>query len=1073
MNKQSISITKITRPKLPKVCPRERLFRSLDDGLHKPVLWMASQAGSGKTTLVANWLDSRKLPALWYQVDGGDGDLASFFYFLGLAAKKAAPRYKQPLPLLTPEYLQGVPIFTRRYFEELFRRLKPPAVVVFDNYQDAPLQSGFHEMMAHALDTVPEGITVAVLSRTEPPAQLSRLQANNAVHRLGWEDLRFTLSESRELLKKQGNREPLDESVRLLHAKTEGWAAGLILLMARVGGAEGRTGDLDPAGTTGVFNYFANEIFDKSDGPTQHVLLATAFLPNVTASMAEQLSGVKEAGEMLEHLNRRHYFTQKHAVGEPSYQYHALFREFLLERGRRYFDAGERFSLARKAAALLQAGGRNEDAAALLIEVQDWARLIRLICGEAPTLAAQGRSRTLEDWIRAVPDATRDNNAWLLYWLGVCRIGFDPYESRGLFEKAFERFQADSDATGTFLSWAGIVDTFVYAWGDFSPLDRWISVMEDIVAGGKGFPSPEIEVRVAGCMLTAMVNRQPDRPDIAQWAERVQAIVATSRNAQLQILLGTQLVFYYLWVGDFSRIAVVIDAVRPAGNLRQLDPLTRQNWYVMQAMYSWFVADWATCLQAITDGLKNADDSGIHLLDLYLLAQGVYGGLSLGDPAAASSCLEKMALTNSPRLGDRALYLYEASSVAWYYRDFNKSIEQGKLAIRITEEMGWPIAHILCLVEHSVSLFESGDPDEADTYMGKALDLCSGMNGLEFLTCVNAARFAFARENGHQGIDFLKRGLAVGARHGILNLPRWNNATMSPLLARALEQGIEPEYVTKLIRVRRLSPPEEVPVSDQWPMPVRINTLGGFELIKDDKVVEFTGKRKLLEMLKILIALGGEAMESAISEALWPDADGDLARHSFEMTLSRLRKLTGNAALPLRDGRLLLDRRMCRVDAWAFEQAADRALKAVDTPQTRTLAEKENGTAHVRTAESLEEAVLLYRGHFLPDDREKNWSVSRREGLRSRFIRVVSALGMLREEAGEWDRAAACFQRAIETDDLAEEFYQHLMRCHIALGRSAEAASTYHRCRAALLRAFGLAPSPLTEELYATLRNGK
>lgn len=169
MKKQdSFSIAKITRPKLSGISPRDRLFRQLDKARKKPVIWVGAPAGAGKTTLVASWLDERKLPSLWYQVDAGDGDLASFFYYMGLAARKAAPRVKKPLPLLTPEYLQSIPVFTRRYFEELFRRLKTPALLVLDNYQDAPLVSGFHEMVAHALDTVPEGINVIILSRTGP-----------------------------------------------------------------------------------------------------------------------------------------------------------------------------------------------------------------------------------------------------------------------------------------------------------------------------------------------------------------------------------------------------------------------------------------------------------------------------------------------------------------------------------------------------------------------------------------------------------------------------------------------------------------------------------------------------------------------------------------------------------------------------------------------------------------------------------------------------------------------------------------------------------------------------------------
>ena len=110
------TLAKLSCPSQADVVQRERLFSLIDKGRKRPITWVSSPAGSGKTTLVASWFDSRKNRSFWYQVDEGDGDLATFFYYMGLAAKKAAPRYKKPLPLLTPEYLLGIPTFTRRYF---------------------------------------------------------------------------------------------------------------------------------------------------------------------------------------------------------------------------------------------------------------------------------------------------------------------------------------------------------------------------------------------------------------------------------------------------------------------------------------------------------------------------------------------------------------------------------------------------------------------------------------------------------------------------------------------------------------------------------------------------------------------------------------------------------------------------------------------------------------------------------------------------------------------------------------------------------------------------------------------
>ena len=130
--------------------------------------------GAGKTTLVASYLAARRLAGIWYQVDSGDADPASFFYYLGQAARKAAPRRSKPLPLLTPEYLADLPGFARRYFRELFGYLPVPAILVLDNYQEVGPESALHSVVQEAIAEVPEGARIIVASRAEPPPHAAR-----------------------------------------------------------------------------------------------------------------------------------------------------------------------------------------------------------------------------------------------------------------------------------------------------------------------------------------------------------------------------------------------------------------------------------------------------------------------------------------------------------------------------------------------------------------------------------------------------------------------------------------------------------------------------------------------------------------------------------------------------------------------------------------------------------------------------------------------------------------------------------------------------------------------------------
>lgn len=281
------SITKITRPRISDVLERSRLFHLLDLKRKAPVCWISGPGGSGKTTLVASYLDARKLQCLWYRLDDGDADIATFFYYMGLAGKKAASRFKNSLPLLTPEYLLGIPTFTRRYFEELFFRLSSsrfsssrmlgPAAssalrftphgffLVLDNYQEVPETSPFHDMIKHGLSNIPEGINVIVLSRSAPPFQLSDLCAKGSMETLDWEELRFTAGESRAMLQIKNKKIP-QSVLKEIYEKTRGWAAGLVLMTSGSKTSSDIVQLREDFSHEKIFAYFAGEILNNLNG---------------------------------------------------------------------------------------------------------------------------------------------------------------------------------------------------------------------------------------------------------------------------------------------------------------------------------------------------------------------------------------------------------------------------------------------------------------------------------------------------------------------------------------------------------------------------------------------------------------------------------------------------------------------------------------------------------------------------------------------------------------------------------------------------------------------------------------
>lgn len=724
-----------------------------------------------------------------------------------------------------------------------------------------------------------------ILSRGEPPPAYVRLRAAGEMSIVGWEDIRLTADESDSIAKLKAGKDLESQTLSVLRKASHGWVAGLVLLLESM-----RIEDLNfqPPGDLPreeIFSYFATELFDRSSRDTSDFLLKTSFLPRMSARMAGELTGNENASRILNDLNRKNYFTSRYASNGQTFQYHPLFREFLLDKAKETFAPGCLAEIWRRAAQVLEKEGYLEDAVGLFLEAGEWSDATRMILTNAPALISQGRWQTLQSWIESFPEPVTELEPWLLYWMGACRYPTSQDTARDYFARALEQFRSRRDAAGSFLALSGMLDSISLRLDTFHELDRLIPLANEVLEEYQHqFPSPEIESRMAASMIYALMLRQPANPSFEYWESRCFALAGSTadRDTALHMLLA--LAFYRAYSGELEKVPIIIESFGKLVDAGHYAPLSVVLQRAMQAFYGWLSADFGEGRWAAEDAIVLAHSSGVHVYDGVLYAHGAASLLGIGECAKAEELLENMRSTLQRVSSAWVEYVYH-SFMAWsslIQRDLARASLHASLALKFDTATGAPFLMPYAHQINAVVMHELQNDVEASAHIHEVWRICSTVcvHQAEFMTLLLEAQIAFDNGAEDAGRELLRKAMALGKEHGYFNGIFWVNSTMARLCAKALEYDIETDYVQDIIRRRDLISYVPVLHLDNWPWPLKIQTLGQFEIIRDSEAVRFTGKvqQKPLLLLKALIAFGGkEVKEEQLCDAVWPDAWGPCA----------------------------------------------------------------------------------------------------------------------------------------------------------------------------------------------------
>lgn len=1051
-SKKPLALAKLSRPRLHHPVDRERLFELIDGKREYPVVWIHGPPGAGKTTLAASYLEEAAVPAVWYQIDAGDGDPATFFLFLKQAVEATTEKKANPLPSLSREYLPDLPGFAQRFLRAGFAQLPNEAILVFDNYHELAADSALHAAFKAALLEVPPGSNVIVLSRSGPPPAFADALVNQTIALVSWEELRLTPDETNAIGRSRGMAD--QDLLRALHEQSNGWIAGVTLMLERLCSGGSLQTLARGEGLDTVFDYFAGLVFEDAAEETREVLMKSAYLPYVSAALLEAVTGKAGGIRHIEDLHHRRLFTDRNVGDQITYQFHALFRMFLKSHAAAVYSITQRHELARRAASALSATGHAADAFALYVEAEDWDEAERTLLDSAPGLIRQARCQTLIQWALALPQARVVASPWVGYWLGRSKNMIDPVAARPVVEAAYQTFAESGDEVGQLLCATTMVESIYFEYENFRPMEPWIERIVALLERGVRPSTTEDDLRANSAVVIGATMRAPVHSMLKSCLRRVEDLLNQPFDADTKVTAASML-HNYVMVSmdpDAERIANLV--ARPLLDSPHLSPYRALHYLNVEGYTHYLYGRYAQALECfgVADALQkeNAFPAGKGILAEHNrgLCERRSGRLDLAEETIRR--IENRRSCDG-QFWKGGLYSLKAQ-VAFERRDISRAIENMLASHRCLDAAG-SFHNAVTTAMLAANMAIAGNRfDVAEQLLARLRHEEYGTTAENYLASVSLNEAWLAHRMGDSCSrdmllgEAMRRAPMEGARARL----RWYGNALAELLPIAVAIGIEAETARSLAQEFSVVPhPLD---TEDWPWPVKVYTLGRFELFVNGESPEYSRKvpKKVLSLLKAIIAFGSrDVPEQKLLDALWPEQDGDAASRSLIATLHRLRKLLGDSmAIRQSGGEIALDRHCCWIDVQAFDERLGATVKV----------------------DRIEHAIALYRGAFLAEELNAPWAIPVREQLRAKFILGVGKLGSSLEAASRYEAAIDLYLRGIEADGLVEPFYQGLMRCYDGLNRRTEAVSAYRRLREVLSVTLGIPPSAATQRLFEALR---
>jgi LuxR family transcriptional regulator, maltose regulon positive regulatory protein len=417
----SLMQTKLYRPSnRSDLISRARLIDRLNAGLSGNVTLVSAPAGFGKTTLLAQWVQTIDRPTAWLSLDEHDNEPRVFVQSLTAALQSAFPEaFGATTSLLEAPRFPSVDHVVTLFINDL-ADVPDDVILVLDDYH-LMRNREIHTFLNQLVEHLPHQLHLVLTTRSDPPLPLARWRARGHLNDLRPTDLRFTLEETEAFLTRELGSAAAHESAAALEERTEGWIAVLRLATLSLRNTSDRAAFMERLRSYpdhSIRSYLVEEILAHLAPAVQELLMRMSMLEQFCAELCAAIFGSDTSHEQmqatLDWLERSNLFLVPLDERQGWYRFHHLFRQLLQQRLQGHSSTEELVTLHRRASAWYAEQGLIEQAIEHALAAGDVSGATSLVEAQFVWTFEQEQLVQMEHWLGLLPEEQIQGSPCLL-----------------------------------------------------------------------------------------------------------------------------------------------------------------------------------------------------------------------------------------------------------------------------------------------------------------------------------------------------------------------------------------------------------------------------------------------------------------------------------------------------------------------------------------------------------------------------------------------------------------------------------------------------------------------------------